>query len=280
MENQLSKERRAMEEELVRGREIANQLLEVCVHRSNTHHHEDVHMLPFIEDLVRKVLCSFTNTLLLLNTDNDVTNEVSMPLTVKDTPSFAKCPKPQHTDEVCKSFLQTEKRRGYYKKKSSAPTWVTNSSILMEDGYVWRKYGQKITTNAKYFRSYYRCTHKHDKGCPAIKQVQRIQEDPPLYRTTYYGNHNCKSYSSSDIIMESASPSGSSVFLSFSNTLPTKQQYQLQSSSLSSSTKQEPVEVIQGELIDDHSPLASSDYLLLCDYELDFNYMGHVTTLF
>jgi len=117
MENQLSKERRAMEEELVRGREIANQLLEVCVHRSNTHHHEDVHMLPFIEDLVRKVLCSFTNTLLLLNTDNDVTNEVSMPLTVKDTPSFAKCPKPQHTDEVCKSFLQTEKRRGYYKKK-------------------------------------------------------------------------------------------------------------------------------------------------------------------
>jgi len=129
-------------------------------------------------------------------------------------------------------------------------------------------------------RCYYRCTHKHDKGCPAIKQVQRIQEDPPLYRTTYYGHHNCKSSSSSDIMVESAPPSGSSMFLSFSNTLPTKEQYQLQSSSLSSCKKQEPVEVIQVELNADHSPLASSDYLLLCDYELDFNYMSHVTTLF
>jgi len=119
-------------------------------------------------------------------------------------------------------------------------------------------------------RSYYRCTHKHDKGCPAIKQVQRIQEDPPLYQTTYYGHHNCKSFSSSDIVMESASPSASSVFLSFSNTLPTKEQYQLQTSSVSSSMKQEPVEVIQDELIADQSLLASSDYLLLCDYEHDF----------
>jgi len=119
MENQPSKERRAMEEELVKGRDIANQLLEVCVHRSNTHHHEDVQgsMLPFMEDLVRKVLCSFTNTLLLLNTDTDVTNEVSVPITVQHIPSFAKCPKPQHTDEVCKSFFQTEKRRGCYKRK-------------------------------------------------------------------------------------------------------------------------------------------------------------------
>lgn len=129
-------------------------------------------------------------------------------------------------------------------------------------------------------RSYYRCTHKHDKGCPAIKQVQRIQEDPPLYQTTYYGHHKCKSSSSSDIVMESATPSGSSVFLSFSNTLPTKEQYQLKSCFLSSSTKEEPVEVIQDELLADHSPLALSDYLLLCDYELDFNYMRHVTTLF
>ncbi|KOM43183.1 hypothetical protein LR48_Vigan05g078700 [Vigna angularis] len=266
MVNQPSTERRAMEEELVKGRDIANQLLEVCIHRSNTyqHHHEDVQgsMLPFIEDLVRKVLCSFTNTLLLLNTDNDV----AIPMTVKDVPSFSKCPNPQHTDEVCKGFFQTKKPRGSYKRKSSAPTWVTNSSILMEDGYVWRKYGQKITTNAKYLRSYYRCTHKHDKGCPAIKQVQRIQEHPPLYQTTYYGHHKCKSSSSSDIVMESATPSGSSVFLSFSNTLPTKEQYQLKSCSLSSSTKQEPVEVIQDELLADHSPLALSDYLLLDIY--------------
>jgi len=114
-------QRSRMEEELVKGRDIANQLLELCVHRSNSHHHhhEDVKgsMLPFIEDLVRKVLCSFTNTLLLLNNDNDVSNEVAVSMTVKDVPPFSKCPNPHHTDEVCKGFFQTKKPRGSYKRK-------------------------------------------------------------------------------------------------------------------------------------------------------------------
>ncbi|XP_057463775.1 WRKY DNA-binding transcription factor 70-like isoform X3 [Actinidia eriantha] len=41
-------------------------------------------------------------------------------------------------------------------------------------------------------RSYYRCTHKHDQCCKATKQVQTIQEDPPMYQTTYFGHHTCK----------------------------------------------------------------------------------------
>lgn len=41
-------------------------------------------------------------------------------------------------------------------------------------------------------RNYYRCTHKFDQGCKAIKHVQRIREHPPLYRTTYFGHHTCK----------------------------------------------------------------------------------------
>lgn len=39
--------------------------------------------------------------------------------------------------------------------RSSVPTWEKNSSILMEDGYTWRKYGQKMTMNAKYLRYIY-----------------------------------------------------------------------------------------------------------------------------
>ncbi|WVZ00366.1 hypothetical protein V8G54_026435 [Vigna mungo] len=187
-------------------------------------------MLPFIEDLVRKVLCSFTNTLLLLNTDNDVSTEVPIPKTVKDVPSFSKCPNPQHTDEVC---------------KEATIDALTNMTRAVQQSNRFRE-----------FKKILHCTRQH---------IMVIK---------------CKSSSSSDIVMESATPSGSSVFLSFSNTLPTKEQYQLKSCSLSSSTKQEPVEVIQDELLADHSPLALSDYLLLCDYELDFNYMRHVTTLF
>lgn len=126
-------------------------------------------------------------------------------------------------------------------------------------------------------RSYYRCTHKHDQGCPAIKQVQRIQEDPPLYRTTYYGHHNCKGSFNPEIVLEPASSSGSSILLSFNNNLPSKEEHPFPSS-LFASTKQETMEVIPDDNIA-HNQLSSSDYLLLCDYELDFNYSKHVTML-
>lgn len=42
------------------------------------------------------------------------------------------------------------------------------------------------------YRCYFRCTHKYDQSCQAKKQVQRIQEDPPLYQTTYFRHHTCK----------------------------------------------------------------------------------------
>ncbi|RDX59658.1 putative WRKY transcription factor 70, partial [Mucuna pruriens] len=189
MENQLPNGKKAVEEEIIRGRDMANQLLEVLVHGKREEGTKSA--LPFIEDLVRKVLCSFTNTLLLLNSNIDVSNEVVAYTTLRDVSSSTSCPKLESVDETLKSrnILNPKNRRGCYKRKSITPTWEKDSSIQVEDGYAWRKYGQKMTLNAKYIRSYYRCTYKNDQGCQAIKQVQRIQDDPPLYRTTYYGHH-------------------------------------------------------------------------------------------
>ncbi|KAL2331323.1 hypothetical protein Fmac_018904 [Flemingia macrophylla] len=269
MENQPSNRRKAMKEELVEGRDAANQLLEILVCKSNTHH-EGVEglVLPFAEDLIRKVLRSFTNTLLLLNTHNDGSDEEVMYTTIKNVSSSVKCTNPEDKNESCKGFFNAKRRRGCHKR--NAPTWEKDSSILMEDGYVWRKYGQKMTMNAKYLRSYYRCTHKYNEGCPAIKHVQRIQEDPPLYRTTYYGHHNCKTSLSSEIMLESAFSSDSSMFLSFSDTFPIKDHS-------FSSMKEEPMEVIP-EDYGVHNQLPSSDnYLLLCDYGHDYNYSRHDT---
>ncbi|XP_061371708.1 WRKY DNA-binding transcription factor 70-like [Gastrolobium bilobum] len=278
MENQPSNGRKEMEQELLRGHDIANQLLEVLVHKSNAHH-GDVRgsMLPFAEDLVRKVLRSFTNTLFILNTNNDVSNEVVVPLTVRDFSSSANFQKPEDTDETRESFFNPKSRRGCYKRKSTATTWEKDSANLIDDGCAWRKYGQKMTMNAKYVRSYFRCTHKNDQGCPAIKQVQRIQEHPPLYRTTYYGHHKCKSSINSEIILEPNSSSGSSTFLSFNNSLPSREEHPF-SSSLFASTKHEPMEVIPNDHIA-HNQLSSSDYLMSCDYEHDLSYSSHVTML-
>ncbi|KAM0875885.1 hypothetical protein ACQ4PT_036520 [Festuca glaucescens] len=60
-----------------------------------------------------------------------------------------------------------------------------------DDGYSWRKYGQKEILGAQHPRAYYRCTHRKTQGCAAIKQVQRADEDPTLYDVTYHGTHTC-----------------------------------------------------------------------------------------
>lgn len=95
-----------------------------------------------------------------------------------------------------------------------------------EDGYNWRKYGQKHILGAShprssslffywcYFvvkilylitnflvngRSYYRCTHRHRRGCLATKHVQRGEDDnPPTFKIVYRGNHSCRAQNVDD----------------------------------------------------------------------------------
>lgn len=65
-------------------------------------------------------------------------------------------------------------------------------------------------------RNYFRCTHKFDQGCLALKQVQQIQDDPPLVRTTYHGHHTCKNFHKSvHQIMVDPTTEDSSIIWSF-----------------------------------------------------------------
>ncbi|CAL9202134.1 unnamed protein product [Musa hybrid cultivar] len=58
---------------------------------------------------------------------------------------------------------------------------------VAEDGYKWRKYGQKtIKNNPNPSRSYYRCTNPR---CSAKRQVERSKEDPNMLTITYEGLH-------------------------------------------------------------------------------------------
>ncbi|EEE55112.1 hypothetical protein OsJ_02875 [Oryza sativa Japonica Group] len=61
----------------------------------------------------------------------------------------------------------------------------------LDDGFSWRKYGQKDILGAKYPRAYFRCTHRHTQGCHASKQVQRADGDPLLFDVVYHGDHTC-----------------------------------------------------------------------------------------
>ncbi|KAJ8899736.1 hypothetical protein K2173_019435 [Erythroxylum novogranatense] len=59
-------------------------------------------------------------------------------------------------------------------------------SGLADDGYKWRKYGQKAIKNSPHPRSYYKCTNPR---CSAKKQVERSIEDEDAFIITYEGLH-------------------------------------------------------------------------------------------
>ncbi|XP_077251624.1 putative WRKY transcription factor 75 [Tasmannia lanceolata] len=79
------------------------------------------------------------------------------------------------------------KKKGEKKARKPRYAFQTRSQVdILDDGYRWRKYGQKAVKNNIYPRSYYRCTHQ---GCTVKKQVQRLSKDEGIVVTTYEGMH-------------------------------------------------------------------------------------------
>ncbi|KAL7142540.1 hypothetical protein ABFS83_08G130200 [Erythranthe nasuta] len=78
-------------------------------------------------------------------------------------------------------------KKGEKKEKQQKVAFMTKSEVdHLEDGYRWRKYGQKAVKNSPY-PSYYRCT---TQKCPVKKRVERSFQDPSIVITTYEGQHN------------------------------------------------------------------------------------------
>ncbi|XP_076920693.1 WRKY transcription factor 23-like [Bidens hawaiensis] len=81
-----------------------------------------------------------------------------------------------------------QKKKDEKKKREPRFAFMTKSDIdHLEDGYRWRKYGQKAVKNSPYPRSYYRCT---TQKCTVKKRVERSYQDPSIVITTYEGQHN------------------------------------------------------------------------------------------
>ena len=70
--------------------------------------------------------------------------------------------------------------------KASSGNNNSSSNTKLEDGYNWRKYGQKQVKGSENPRSYYKCTFL---GCPTKKKVERSL-DGQITEIVYKGTHN------------------------------------------------------------------------------------------
>ncbi|KAK4363941.1 hypothetical protein RND71_015299 [Anisodus tanguticus] len=72
-------------------------------------------------------------------------------------------------------------------RKPRVVVQTTSEVDILDDGYRWRKYGQKVVKGNSNPRSYYKCT---SPGCNVRKHVERASHDLKIVITTYEGKHN------------------------------------------------------------------------------------------
>ncbi|XP_076916730.1 WRKY DNA-binding transcription factor 70-like [Bidens hawaiensis] len=156
-------------ETLTKGRDSAKKLQNLLSHKV------DDDGLASVGDLVTEISQSFYGGLLVLNSSN--------------SGEFSRVPvnSPCSGDQI---VALAKGRRGCYKRRKTIDSRMEVSDTI-EDGYAWRKYGQKRILNSNFPRCYFRCTHKQGHGCKALKQVQKLEDGSNMFRITYFGHHTC-----------------------------------------------------------------------------------------
>nr|ADU52523.1 WRKY protein [Cucumis sativus] len=85
------------------------------------------------------------------------------------------------------STMKMKRIKGRKKVREPRFSFKTMTDVdVLDDGYKWRKYGQKVVKNTLHPRSYYRCT---EENCKVKKRVERLADDPRMVITTYEGRH-------------------------------------------------------------------------------------------
>ncbi|CAN1852451.1 Probable WRKY transcription factor 70 [Linum perenne] len=168
--------------ELVQGQQFAAQL-QILLQKNQSS------PIPTANELVLEILTSFTHAISVLT---DADSGDGQAVSQGDQHSSASGGLYEDSGQSRKRRLAGKDNRGTYQRKKNGQSNVVISSTT-QDSQAWRKYGQKEILNAKFPRSYFRCSHKYDQGCKATKHVQRLeQESTEMYSITYIGHHTCR----------------------------------------------------------------------------------------
>nr|ACI62178.1 transcriptional factor WRKY II [Dorcoceras hygrometricum] len=180
-------DKRNLVKELGEGRELAKQLRMHLLQSSSPEVAGQVL-------LINEILTSFEQALSLVNhgqRGGSVGGVAVAAMLMADPPlcqSLTGSPPANVSDHESKDQANRKSRRWTRKVELCGETGIEGQ---LEDGYGWRKYGQKDILGAKYPRNYYRCTHRYGQGCLATKQIQRSDDDPNILDITYTGIHTC-----------------------------------------------------------------------------------------
>ncbi|XP_075474852.1 putative WRKY transcription factor 53 [Primulina tabacum] len=172
---------------LMQGREFVNQLKLLLQPSNSTEKYEF---------FVEKIESSFDNAIALVNaflehgTPSHTIGNTSESPHLLENSSKSEGSDPDYKDQTHKCV---SKKRKMTRKWNDVVRVCSGAGIEshLNDGYSWRKYGQKVILNTDHPRAYYRCTYLNTQRCLAKKHVQRTDDDPSIFEVVYKGKHSC-----------------------------------------------------------------------------------------
>ncbi|CAN6994276.1 unnamed protein product [Brassica rapa subsp. trilocularis] len=156
--------------ELEQGRELAQRLM------SNL---KDTSSIESSKNLISEILSIYQNAISML--DDKKVLKRSREIDDKDSKNVIK-------------------KRQVFEKKTEKVSFFVGAGQekgFIDDGYCWRKYGQKEIHGSINPRGYFRCTHRFTQNCLAVKQVQKSDRDPSIFEVKYVGSHTCNNTTTS-----------------------------------------------------------------------------------
>ncbi|RCV36826.1 hypothetical protein SETIT_8G013000v2 [Setaria italica] len=169
----------------------------LLLHYSSSHHHQPTTQLA--HNLLSDALRALNLALSVMKQHPAAAAGSVTPRIVQAAEPQISPPSPASADPqaiVTSTARSGKRRRSSVMLEGKKSSWVNFTTVPYEDGYEWRKYGEKKINGTSYTRSYFRCTYKDDTGCLATKHVQQkdCNSDPPMFQVTYNNGHTCKNF--------------------------------------------------------------------------------------